>query len=90
MLTKLIKAERVTYGDYHFRLTVKHRYWIFPYYTRTYDANPSELPGLFNWYRHPSGSWISDKWLLEDLDTLLNRALYAKRVHPIDVAAQCE
>ena len=80
--TELIKAERLTYGDGRYRLKVRHR-WLFFSWQKTYAGKPSDVPRLCDWYHQ--GHLITSKWIMDDLDELLSRALVAGQVPPVGV-----
>lgn len=76
MKMELIAAERLTFGEWRYRLVVRHRIgWL--HWTRTYTGKESPLLGSA-WYWN--GSLVQGRQTLDGLNCLFYDALGAKRV----------
>ena len=71
MNVSFVQAERLTFGNFRYRLTVQHRIGWF-HYRRTYEAKISP-PFGFIWYRN--GEWVWNGSMAETLTSHLNDAL---------------
>ena len=83
MKLELIKAERMTYGDYRYRLTVAESCGPFRW-TQTYLGKVSSLNSAYSSWHH-DGKMIMDGTLNDDLNALLARALVGNQCPPVCV-----
>jgi len=74
MKSELVKAGPMLWGDYKYRMLVKHSLWIFSWERAYYGKHSSDMIGFCDWYNKANERPVSNLATLDDLDILFTHA----------------